>query len=79
MKFFAPLALLAVAEGAQLEAEWTGYNRGGYGLGRSYGRSYGMGRSYGSGYGMGRNLGVTSYGRSYGGYGGRSYGGYGAW
>ena len=64
MKFFAPLALLAVANGAQLEAEWGGY--GGYGL-RSYGRGYG-GRSYG-GYG-GYRRGYGGYGRGYGRRGG---------
>ena len=52
MKFFAPLAILAVANGAQLEAEhWGGY-RGGYGL-RSYG-GYGYGRRYGGYGGYGR-------------------------
>ena len=61
MKFFAPLALLAVANGAQLEAEWGGY-RGGYGYGRGL-RSYGGYRG--------------GYGRSYGGYGGYRRGGYG--
>ena len=63
MKFFAPLALLAVANGAQLEAEWGGY-RGGYGL-RSYGGYRGgYGRSYG-GYG-GYRRGGYGYSRGYG-------------
>ena len=67
MKFFAPLAILAVANGAQLEAEhWGGY-RGGYGL-RSYG---GYGRSYGL-----RSYGGYGYGRRYGGYGGYGRRGY---
>ena len=78
MKVFAPLALIAVVEGAQWHGSHRSYGGRSYGMGRSYG-GYG-GRSYGSGYGMGRSYGSGyGMGRSYGGYGGRSYGGYGAW
>ena len=84
MKFTAPLVLLAVAEGAELEAEWSGMNRGlglqrlgGYGLGMSRGYSnLGMSRSHGlnRGYGLARSSSL-GYGRMNSGYGmSRGYG-----
>ena len=82
MKFTAPLVLLAVAEGAQIEAEWSGMNRGyglqrvgGYGMSRGY-SNLGMNRSYGMnrGYGLARSSSL-GYGRLNSGYGmSRGYG-----
>ena len=71
MKFFAPLAIMAVvASGVELEAEAGAEVESHYG-------GYGYGRSYG-GYGGYRRGGYYGgYGRRYGGYGGYRRGGYG--